>query len=188
MTSSNESITIALKPNPGVLLNYSDNERYFRVTDAFLREYWEYDSAEDIEYINAYVQGEYLLCNLWTASGQNGMVVVLDRINVSFIHVSEGAFAVRSLVYVGSVISLCDVSQWGVSPHLALTWSPLGTTDALTEAQPIPCDEISSIELKDRDKLFMSIRPGILTYGYDDKTASVDIDAFLKTTDMGGAQ
>ncbi len=186
MTSQNVFITI--QPNPEVLLAYADKDYTFTLTYKELRGFWDYATAEDIEYINAYTQDALLLCNLWTASGQGGIVVVVDISAGRIVHVSEGAFAATSIVYSGAVISLCNISHWGVSPHLALASSVFGTLDALTESSTIPCEEISSFELTDPKKLFMSIGQGILTYGYDDKTASVDIDAFLKTTDMGGAQ
>lgn len=178
---SNMGITIM--PKRGVLLSYSNNELAFSLTYRALKKFWNYASAETIEYVNAYIQDGFLLCNVWTASGQGGIVVALDRNDGSIIHISEGAFAVKSLVYNDIIISLCDVSQYGIPAHLTLSYAPFGIKDAWTEADVISCDEISSFDLKDTNNLFMTIEQRMLKFGYDDKLPIVNISNYLKTRD-----
>ena len=108
-----------------------------------VKKYWEYANEEDLEGITVSKNGKYTIVNLVTASGQGGVVAILDD-QEKLVHISNAEYGIVSTLYDGNVYTLCGIIHWGHPLSYAMTKTPFGTMDAWRET-----DEVEGFKLDD---------------------------------------
>ena len=118
------------------------------ITFEELRKIWkDLDNVEptdieyDIEYINAVVYDEKVVCCAYVSEGQGGIVFVWDTSLKQIIHYSNGCFAIKAAIHNDMVYALRLVSYWGVKAHLEFDYCALGTKSCEIEPTSIPLPE-----------------------------------------------
>ena len=74
----------------------------------------------EIEHIFADVKNNYLTVIATVASGQAGIIAVVDIIEDDIVHVQNGSFAISAIVSDNKVISFHDVSSYGHAPFYTI--------------------------------------------------------------------
>lgn len=132
------------------LIDITVKEEHQALTLDMLKEIW-HDISEferhDIEYINAEVCGELVVCCVTTAQGQGGIVFIWDTEQRKIVHYSNGKFAVKAAVHDNKVYVLREVSCWGVTAHLELDYCDLGAMSEDNSVTSIKLDEAVSSRL-----------------------------------------
>ena len=146
---SNSTITISIGKN-GTLLDISVRGNQQAITLDMLKGIWKnisVDELSDIEYFNAEVYNNYIVCCVTVSQGQGGIVFVWDTQEQIFIHYSNGEFAVKAVINNNKVYVLRQVAYWGVTAHLELDYCPLGTMAEDNEVTGISLDENTKFHL-----------------------------------------
>ncbi len=91
--------------------------------------YWKNGSKSLINAIGAYVQGRLVLCWCCSNNGQAGVIFVWDSKSKKIIHVSEGSFTRKVIVWGALVFSLRELPKDDIS-DLVLCVSPGPCMDA----------------------------------------------------------
>ena len=149
MLMDEEKIKIALGQKE-TLLDISINEQHQEITLDMLKDIWHDISdgeRQDIEYINAGIYGEFVICCASVAQGQGGIVFIWDTDKQKIAHYSDGRFAVKATIHDNKVYVLRVVSYWGVTAHLELDYCDLGTMSEENSVTPIELDEATSSNL-----------------------------------------
>ena len=81
------------------------------------------------EEVSVSVNKQMIVGTITAFSGQTGIVFVWDLLKNRIIHVSNGAYAVRSILFNNKVYSLHFVSSWGKKPEFQLHSMDFGTKD-----------------------------------------------------------
>ena len=102
-----------------------------------------------IEYINAAVFDDKVVCCAYVSEGQGGMVFVWDTSLKQIIHYSNGCFAIKAAIHNDLVYVLRLVSYWGVKAHLEFDYCKLGTKSCEVESTTIPLSEETANNLAD---------------------------------------
>ena len=108
-----------------------------------VKKYWEYANEEDLEGITVSKNGNYTIVNLVTASGQGGVVAILDD-QEKLVHISNAEYGIVSTLYDGNVYTLCGIIHWGHPLSYTMTKTTFGTMDAWKET-----DEVEGFKLDD---------------------------------------
>lgn len=146
---SNSAIKISIGKGD-TLLDISVNGTHQAITLDMLKGIWKNiseDELSDIEYSNAEVYNNYIVCCVTVAQGQGGIVFVWDTQAQKFIHYSNGEFAVKAVIQNNKVYVLRQVAYWGVTAHLELDYCPLGTIAEDNEITGISLDENTKFHL-----------------------------------------
>ena len=132
------------------IMDISANGQHQYVTLDMLKEIWN-DIADgnraDIEYINAEVSDDFVICCLTVSQGQGGIVFVWDTDKQKIVHYSDGKYAVRAVINDNKVYVLRVVSYWGVTAHLELDYCDFGTMAEDNSTVTISLDENTSQNL-----------------------------------------
>lgn len=108
--------------------------------------YWDYAVAEEIEFVDAGVFGDYIGGIVTVAGGQGGIVFLWDMDEEEIVHVSDGSYTIAMDVDENSIYSLCLIENFSTPAHFAAFRSPLGIFDAFSNPErldlivPIPLD------------------------------------------------
>jgi hypothetical protein len=102
-----------------------------------------------IEYINADVYDDKVVCCAYVSEGQGGIVFVWDTSSKQIIHYSNGCFAIKAAIHNDMVYVLRLVSYWGVKAHLEFDNCKLGTKSCEVEPTIIPLPEEIANNLAD---------------------------------------
>ena len=128
-----------------------------------LDEYW-YGESEEHEYLHVTLGGasnEYVIIIMTTASGQGGIVAVVDIASGEVVHYHDGAFAIFAEIYKDYVITIYGVQQWGVKYYKCVDAVKFGTKEIIEAERQIRIDDNigddftytisnNAIQLKDR--------------------------------------
>ena len=80
----------------------------------------------EIEYVFADITDNYLTVIVTVASGQAGIIAVVDVTMDKVVHIQNGSFAISALVSDGKVISFHDVASYGHAPFYAIDITEFG--------------------------------------------------------------
>ena len=108
-----------------------------------LDEYW-YGESEEHEYLWATLGGpsrEYLIVIMTIASGQGGIVAVVDIASGEIVHYHDGAFAIFAAIYKDYVITIYGVQQWGVKYYKCVDAVRFGTKEIVGGERQIRVDD-----------------------------------------------
>ncbi len=89
----------------------------------------------DIEHIFADLRNNYLIIALTVASGQSGIIAVVDISTDEIVHIQGGAFAVSAFLAENNVISLNYISVWGQPAHYTIEVFSLGNMNMNAEGK-----------------------------------------------------
>jgi len=99
------------------------------VSYSMLQKFFEYASFDEIENCGAYINGQYIIAWLSVASGQGGIVLVWDVEQKEIVHLSEGAYVQKALLFNDKLYVLREVGCWGIKNYLSLGCCPFGIMD-----------------------------------------------------------
>lgn len=134
--------------NGNTIIDITVKEEHQEITLDMLKEIWhDISDSKDIEYINAEIFGEYVVCCASVSQGQGGIVFIWDTKQRKIVHYSNGEFAVKAAVHDNKVYVLREVSCWGVTAHLELDFCDFGTMSEESSLTPIKLDEAVSSRL-----------------------------------------
>ena len=108
-----------------------------------LDEYW-YGESEEYEYLHVTLGGtsnEYVIIVMTTASGQGGIVAVVDTTSGEIVHYHNGAFAIYAEIYKNYVITIYGVQQWGVKYYKCVDAVRFGTKEIVGGEKQIRVDD-----------------------------------------------
>lgn len=108
-----------------------------------LDKYW-YGESEEHEYLHVALGGtsnEYVIIIMTTASGQGGIVAVVDTSSGEIVHYHDGAFAIFAEIYKEYVITIYGVQQWGVKYYKCVDAVRFGTKEIIEGERQIRVDE-----------------------------------------------
>lgn len=94
-----------------------------------LKKYWPSGERTQINGMGAFVQGPAVLGWLTYPNGVKGAIFVWDTVGKRLVHVSEGSFTRKALIYGNMVFSLREIPKPDIS-ELMLCASPVNTMDA----------------------------------------------------------
>ena len=94
----------------------------------------------EIEYIFADVKNNYLTVIATVASGQAGIIAVVDISEDHVVHVQNGSFAISAIVSGNKVISFHDIASYGHYPYYSIDVMNLGNMDMSTESNSMKVD------------------------------------------------
>ncbi len=109
-----------------------------------LYECWIPGKSEEYEYLHVSCSvtfPEYVIIVMTTASGQGGIVAVVDTVSGKIIHYHDGAFALFAEIYKGYVITIYGVQQWGTPYYNCIDAVKLGTKENISGKRTIRVDE-----------------------------------------------
>lgn len=89
----------------------------------------------EIEYIFADVKNNYLTVIATVASGQAGIIAVVDITEDDVVHVQNGSFAISAIVSDNKVISFRDVSPYGHAPFYTIDLIDFGNMNMEIETK-----------------------------------------------------
>lgn len=89
----------------------------------------------EIEYVFADVTNNYLTVIVTVASGQAGIIAVVDVDTDKVVHIQNGSYAVAALVSDENVISFHDVASYGHSPFYAIDITKFGNMNMEAESK-----------------------------------------------------
>ena len=124
------------------LLDYQSNV-VFSFDLKTLDEYW-YGESEEHEYLHVTLGGtsnQYVIIIMTTASGQGGIVAVVDTSNGEIVHYHDGAFAIYAEIYKDYVITIYGVQQWGVKYYKCVDAVRFGTKELIEGELQISVDD-----------------------------------------------
>ena len=91
----------------------------------------------EIEYIFANITNNYLTIIATVASGQAGIIAVVDVEADKVVHIQNGSFAVAAMVADKKVISFHDVASYGHAPFYTIDILDFGNMNMETEAKSV---------------------------------------------------
>ncbi len=133
---------------------------------SMIQEYWSYGSYEEIEEYYFNVQGQYVVGSFLTADRQGGILLVWDTVSEKIVHVSDGEFVVRTIIFNGSIYSICDVMTFVTKEHLEFFKIPFGVMDIQAPGERVAKD--ANITADDSSHYVLEKRNGKLVAGYKD--------------------
>lgn len=89
----------------------------------------------EIEYVFADITNNYLTVIVTVASGQAGIIAVVDVDTDKVVHIQNGSYAVAALVSDKNVISFHDVASYGHSPFYAVDITDFGNMSMEAESK-----------------------------------------------------
>lgn len=155
---------------------YKENEKIYSFDWTRLKSYWSYANEDDVEGIRADYDNYVLILILTTASGQGGIVAVIDIKSDSIVHVHDGAFAVKSLIACENIITLSHVMYYGVKPSYYIDCIQKDNLEMIESPKymQIKCD----INFDD-DNIFLSLQNNMLKISDGVNETEVDISKLL---------
>lgn len=155
---------------------YKNNELTYSFDWRTLKDIWNYATIDDIEGINAdYVDGLMSII-LTTASGQGGLVAVIDTANNVLIHCHEGSFAIKVLIAEDKIITLYHIICYGNIPSYCVDCIGLKNTVLNEVSDSIKLPE--GIEFND-EKVILALSGEKLTVRDDTNCIDIDISALM---------
>lgn len=135
-------IKVAISNNPNYLVNAETSDGFVQLPYTELQYFLPGLDVESVEHVNVRVEDDFVVGVVSVAQGQGGLIFVWDPVRDELIHISEGAYALTAVIKDNQIISLHDVSSWGVPEHLELKYITFGIKDTTIESksypQPIP--------------------------------------------------
>ena len=133
----------------------------------------------DIEYIYAnLINNKYLCVIVTVASGQAGIIAVVDIVADKIIHVHNGSFAMAALVLNDKVISFHFISYWGHIPSYTIESTDLNNMSMETESKIFKIQSEISLDLSD-GKVDMTVNESKLEISDGKNIYKVDISELL---------
>ena len=91
----------------------------------------------EIEYVFADITDNYLTVIVTVASGQAGIIAVVDVDADKVVHIQNGSYAVAALVSEKNVISFHDVASYGHAPFYAIDITEFGNMNMEADSKTI---------------------------------------------------
>ena len=108
-----------------------------------LYELWIPGETEEYEYLHvtrSATSPEYAIVVMTTASGQGGIVAVVDIASGEIVHYHEGAFALFAEIYKGYVVTIYGVQCWGTPYYNCVDVVKFGTKENTSGERLIKVD------------------------------------------------
>lgn len=126
--------------NGNTLLTYEFNGEQREIKFSDLSKYWKYANEDNFESGTVEEFRDYIVGTMTTASGQDGIVYVWNKLENKLAHISDGAFAVSAALADNSVYLLCVISSWGNKESFMVTKVPFGTMNPAEEDETVAKD------------------------------------------------
>lgn len=113
-----------------ILIEYDFNAKHKNILFSELEVYWSSATEELFEGGSAVVHNNTIIFTFMIASCQGGVIVVYDVESEAIIHISEGAYCIKTTVFGDYIYYLCEVSNYSVPCHYQVFAVKYGTKDA----------------------------------------------------------
>ena len=111
-----------------ILFVISDNEERHGIPWDEILKYWKGGRKQLVKNAGAFVQGPGIVGWCTYANGASGVIFVWDTVGKKILHVSDGSFTRKALLYGNLVFSLREIPKQDTS-DLMLCYSPVRTLD-----------------------------------------------------------
>ncbi len=116
-----------LKLSNRYLLKYSVNGNEGVIKYSDLKQYYDYATKDDCEYINANICDDKIVICFTVAQGQGGVVAVWDTSKKAFSHISNGEYAISAKLYNNNIYVLRELCNICLKSHFELSCLKYGT-------------------------------------------------------------
>lgn len=132
-------IKVIRNENDGSIINIDLDGEIIPVMFEDIAPYWKSGSRSMIAAIGAYVQGTMVICWMCSSNGAQGAIFIWDSRSRKIIHVSEGSFARKVMVFRNLVISLREVPKSEIHDLvLCVSPGPVMNADEKKYVQAVP--------------------------------------------------
>ncbi len=143
-----------------------------------LSKYFKDINEYDVEFIYADSTDKNLTIALTVASGQSGIIAVVDVTKNKIIHIQDGSFAISASVFGENVISLHYVSFWGQVPYYTINLMQCGNMDTSKESKSIKLSKDLDLDFS-KYTISLSLNGNSLKISNGTKSYTEDISTLL---------
>lgn len=133
----------------------------------------------DIEYIFANLTKNYLTVIVTVASGQAGIIAVVDIDTDKIVHIQNGSFSIAALLVNEKVISFNFVSFWGQLPYYTIESTEFGNINMEAESKSIKIPNEIEFDLNN-NKISLHVESSKLKISDGNKVHIEDISELIK--------
>lgn len=169
-----QKIKVSRAETDSAIINIEIGDEKIPIMFEDIAPYWKSGSKSLINSIGAFVQGQLVLCWCVSQNGQQGVIFVWDSRSKKIIHVSEGSFTRKVIVWGALVFSLRELPKSDIN-ELVLCVSPGPCMDADNKkyVQAIPLD----IKIFDKkfniDNYKLAVRDDTILAGFRNEVRQV---------------
>lgn len=124
-----QKIKVSRAENDSAIIHVEIGDEKYPIMFEDIAPYWKNGSKSQINSIGAFVQGRLVLCWCCSQNGTSGVIFVWDSKSKKIIHVSEGSFTRKVIVWGALVFSLRELPKDDIN-DLVLCISPGPCMDA----------------------------------------------------------
>lgn len=132
----------------------------------------------EIEYVFADITDNYLTVIVTVASGQAGIIAVVDVTTDKVVHIQNGSFAISALVSDEKVISFHDVASYGHAPFYAIDITEFGNMNMEADSKTMKVSYEPDF-YNGKDTISMSLDGKILKLSNGSITHSEDLSELI---------
>ena len=132
----------------------------------------------EIEYVFADITDNYLTVIVTVASGQAGIIAVVDVTTDKVVHIQNGSFAISALVSDEKVISFHDVASYGHAPFYAIDITEFGNMNMEADSKTMKVSYEPDF-YNGKDTISMSLDGKILNLSNGSITHSEDLSELI---------
>lgn len=117
------------------IIKISEDEKNYSFDCSRLSKYSADIRDYEIEYIFADITNTYLTVIATVATGQAGIIAIIDVNTDEIVHIQNGSFAVSALVTSNKVVSFHDVASYGHAPFYTIDVTDFGNMNMEAESK-----------------------------------------------------
>ena len=155
---------------------YEQEELIYSFNWESLNKIWSYATIEYVEGINAGYEDGLMTIILTTASGQGGIVAIVDTRADKLIHIHDGAFAIKVLITDDKVVTLYHVMCYGRKSTYFVDCTLLNNLKMVEGDANIELSE--EVEFND-ENIVLTLEDGKLSIEDSEHRVSVDISSLI---------